>query len=106
LLHIVTKRIVEHAKANQFGIAMEKLKGIRKLCRKGNGQGKSYTGRMNSLTFREVQRQVEYKAAWVGLPIAWGQPKRHVSNMPELWLLACRTRGAEVDVPFMQKDRG
>ena len=51
----VTKKIVEHAQANQFGNVMEKLKGIRKLYRKGNGQGKSYRGRMNSWMFREFQ---------------------------------------------------
>ena len=38
-IHVVTKRIAEEARKNQFGIVMEKLKGIRRLYRKGNGQG-------------------------------------------------------------------
>jgi len=36
-VHCITKRIVEHAKANNQAIIMENLKGIRRLYRKGNG---------------------------------------------------------------------
>ena len=43
-LHRVTKRIVEHAKKNDYAIVMERLKGIRKLYRRGNGQGTSFRG--------------------------------------------------------------
>ncbi|MDV3276890.1 MAG: transposase [Nitrososphaerales archaeon] len=74
-LHRVSKAIVEHARNNRLGIRMEKLKGIRKLYRKGNGQGTSYRGRMNSWTFHEVQRQVEYKAAWLGVPVSYVNPR-------------------------------
>jgi putative transposase len=59
---------------------MERLKGIRKLYRRGNGQGRSFRGRMNSWTFREVQRQIDYKARWEGIPVhyvsAWGTSRR------------------------------
>ncbi len=61
-LHTVSKKIVQQAKEKHLRIVMENLKGIRKLYRKGNGQGASYGGRINSWTFREVQRQIEYKA--------------------------------------------
>ncbi len=74
-LHRVTKRIVEHAKANGQAIIMEKLKGIRKLYRRGNGQGSSFRGRMNSWSFRKVQRQVEYKARWEGIPVHYVNPR-------------------------------
>src|SRR5438445_10630379 len=47
-LHRVSKAIVARAKERRFGIVMEKLKGIRKLYRRGNGQGPSFRGRMNS----------------------------------------------------------
>ena len=47
-LHRVSKAIVSQAKEKKFGIVMEKLKGIRKLYRRGNGQGPSFRGRMNS----------------------------------------------------------
>jgi transposase len=59
---------------------MENLKGIRKLYRKGNGQGTEFRGRMNSWSYYELQRQVEYKANWEGIPVfyvdAWGTSKR------------------------------
>jgi putative transposase len=69
VLHRISKRIVQQAKEKHLGIVMERLKGIRRLYRKGNGKGRSYRGRMNSWTFHEVQRQIEYKARWEGIPI-------------------------------------
>src|SRR5207244_4282131 len=42
-------------------------RGIRSLYRRGNGQGRKHRGRMNSWSFGEAQRQIEYKARWVGL---------------------------------------
>ena len=74
-LHRVTKKIVEHAKANRLCIVMENLNGIRKRYRRGNGQGRPYRGRMNSWTFREFQRQIEYKARWAGLPVTYVNPR-------------------------------
>src|SRR5207249_767312 len=42
---------------------------IRSLYRRSNGQGRKYRGRMNSWSFGEAQRQIEYKARWAGLPV-------------------------------------
>src|SRR5438477_11451232 len=50
-------------------IVLENIQGIRSLYRKGNGQGRRYRGRMNSWSFGEAQRQIEYKARSVGLPV-------------------------------------
>jgi len=69
IFHNASKHIVEDAKARGFGIVMEDLKGIRKLYRKGNWQGRYFRGRMNSWSFYELQRQIEYKARWEGLPV-------------------------------------
>ena len=59
---------------------MEDLKGMRKLYRKGNGQGRNYRHRLNSWSYYELQRQVEYKARWEGIPVyyvaAWGTSSR------------------------------
>ena len=82
-LHRVTKRIVEHAKANGHAIVMENLKGIRKLYRRGNGQGPSFRGRMNSWTFREIQRQIEYKARWEGIPVHYVNPRGTSRKCPK-----------------------
>ncbi len=85
LLNLVSKTIVENAKANKQAIVFENIKGIRKLYRTGNGQGRSFRGRMNSLPFHEVKRQVEYKAAWEGVPV--------------ITLTKGETRGTTMDCP-------
>jgi len=74
ILHHASKQIVQQAKERRFGIVMENLTGIRKLYRKGNGQGHFYRGRMNSWSFAELQRQIEYKARWEGLPVVYVRP--------------------------------
>ena len=85
ILNLVSKRIVADAKRNGQAIAFEDISGIRKLYRKGNGQGRDFRGRMNSWPFHELKRQVEYKAAWEGVPI--------------ITLSAKETRGTTMDCP-------
>ena len=74
-IHRVTSQIVGYANEHKLGIRMEKLKGIRKLYRKANGQGRSLRGRMNSWVFGEVQRQVGYKSRWAGVPVTYVNPR-------------------------------
>ena len=74
ILHHASKQIVMHAKEKKFGVVMENLTGIRKLYRKGNGQGRMYRGRMNSWSYAELQRQIEYKARWEGIPVIYVNP--------------------------------
>jgi putative transposase len=50
-------------------IIFEKLTNIRKSWRKGNGKGRKMRGRLNRWCFRELQRQIDYKAKWKGLPV-------------------------------------
>ncbi len=69
LLHSVTKQIVTQASTRREAIVLENIEGIRRLYRKGNGQGRGYRRRMNGWSFGEAQRQIEYKARWVGLPV-------------------------------------
>ena len=75
-LHLVSKQIVSEAKASNQSIVMEDLKGIRKLYRKGNGQGANYRSRLNSWSFYELQRQIEYKAMWEGVPVVYVNPQK------------------------------
>jgi putative transposase len=56
---------------NSSAIAMERLTGMRKLYRRGNGQGKSYRARMNPWSYAELQRQIEYKARWEGIKVIY-----------------------------------
>jgi putative transposase len=74
-IHKVTKEIVGYAEENHLGIKMEKLTGISKLYRKGNGQGMAYRGRMNTWVFGETQKQTDYKAAWLGVPVYLVNPR-------------------------------
>jgi putative transposase len=74
ILHNASKQIVLDAKRREFGIVMEKLTGIRKLYRRGNWQGRSYRGMMNSWSYYELQRQIEYKATWEGIPVIYVNP--------------------------------
>jgi putative transposase len=69
LLHNATKTIVALAVQQKTAIVLENIENIRSLYRKGNGQSRKYRGRMNSWSFGEAQRQIEYKARWVGLPV-------------------------------------
>jgi putative transposase len=103
LLHLASKDIVRQAKANRFGIAMENLTGIRKLYRRGNGQGRNYRFRLNSWSYAELQRQVEYKAKWEGIRVVYVPSQKtsstcaacgsHVTECTErgVWCPKCRT---------------
>ena len=74
-IHKITARIVKQAKKSNAGIALENINGIRKLYRKGNGQGTNYRSRLNSWAFGEFQRQIEYKAKSEGLTIIKINPR-------------------------------
>lgn len=74
IIHNVSKKIVNHAKQNKMAIAMEDIKGIRKLYRKGNYRGRNYRSKMNSWSYYELQRQIGYKAAWEGIPVVYVTP--------------------------------
>jgi putative transposase len=69
LLHRVSKQVVDSALRNKQGIVFEDIREIRRLYRKGNWQGRGYRARMNNWPFHEIKRQIEYKAAWAGVPV-------------------------------------
>lgn len=69
LLHCVTKQVVAEAARRREAIVLENIRGIRRLYRKGNWQGRGIRARMNGWSFGEAQRQIEYKARWIGLPV-------------------------------------
>lgn len=75
-IHKISKQIVDAAVSSKSMIILEDLKGIRKLYRKGNGQGNKYRMKLNGWQFYELQRQIEYKAKWQGLPVNKIDPKR------------------------------
>jgi len=85
LIHQVSKAIVKEAKASNCAVAFENITGIRRLYKRGNGQSRSLRARMNSWPFGELKRQVEYKAAWEGVPV--------------ITLTRSETRGTTMDCP-------
>ena len=75
ILHKISKEIVEKAKVQNYGIVMEKLTGIRKLYHRGNGQGRDYRAKLNSWSYAELQKQIEYKAKWEGIKVIYVSAK-------------------------------
>lgn len=71
MLHRVSKHIVQQAKENKEAIVFENISYIRRLYQKGNGQGNTYRGMMNSWSFSKIKHQVEYKARWLGIPSSY-----------------------------------
>ena len=102
-VHCITKRIVEHAKANNQAIIMENLKGIRRLYRKGNGQGRSFRGRMNSWMFREDQRQIDYKARWERIPVYYVNPRGTSRKCPDCGSSLLELEGRRLWCPKCKK---
>jgi putative transposase len=69
LLHHVSKQVVAKAQQEKTAIAFERLTYIRRLYQKGNHQGRNYRSKLNGWSFAEIKRQIEYKAAWKGVPV-------------------------------------
>ena len=85
LLNLISKDVVKNAKARKLAIVFEDISSIRRLYKRGNGQGKSFRGKMNSWPFAEIKKQIEYKAAWEGVPV--------------ITLTKGETRGTTMDCP-------
>lgn len=66
-LHVITKRIVERAKGSGSAIVLERLTYLRRKHARGNGKSRRLRARLNRWCFREIQRQIEYKARWEGI---------------------------------------
>jgi putative transposase len=73
---------VEYSKRQKAMIVFEDLKGIRKLYRKGNGQGKKFRRKLNSLSNYEIERQTTYKADWEGVPVCFENPRGTSQRCP------------------------
>ncbi|MFY9301452.1 MAG: transposase [Candidatus Nitrosotenuis sp.] len=77
ILNNISKKLVSQKKQ----LILEDLKGIRKLYRKGNGQGSKYRSRLNGWPFYEFRRQLEYKSKWHnGIPVIKIKPNKTSSR--------------------------
>lgn len=63
MLRRVSKHLVQQAVENKEAIVFEDITNIRRLYQRGNGQHRAYRRMMNSWSFAEIKRQIEYKAA-------------------------------------------
>jgi putative transposase len=71
-LHQESKKMASAGKQ----IFMENLKGIRKLYRRGNGQGTRFRFRLNSWTRFKLQKMCDYKSQWYNsFPVIYVNPK-------------------------------
>lgn len=98
-IHPISKSIVKHAKENNLTINMEKLTGIRKLYRRGNGQGKAFRSRMNAWVFGEFQRQIDYKNQWEGSEVSYINPKGTSRNCPNCGSRVARLKDRKLFCP-------
>jgi putative transposase len=64
--HTIAKKIVAKAVSENKGIAIEKLKGIRKSA---NNKGKKFRSRVGKWNFSELRQKIEYKAKRAGVPV-------------------------------------
>ncbi|MGB9002271.1 MAG: transposase [Nitrosotalea sp.] len=102
-LHQESKKLATTGKQ----IFMEDLKGINKLYRKGNGQGKRFRFRLNTWTRFKMQKMNDYKSQWHnGFPVNYVSPKGTSSKcsiceakvvLEENRMVTCSNCGLHVD---------
>jgi IS605 OrfB family transposase len=71
--HVISKRIVQKAKANRQAIAIEDLRHIRK--RTDSTVRKSQRAKHSSWSFRQLRSFLQYKAALAGVPLHTVDPR-------------------------------
>jgi putative transposase len=67
ILHAATNYVVDSAAKEGAALAVEDLTGIRRMYRRGNGQGSDYRFRLNSWPHWKAKKMLGYKAAWNGV---------------------------------------
>lgn len=89
ILHMVSKKIVDMARGEKFAIVMENLRNIRRAVNKKVPRKNKYNGkiqliskhskklkrRLNSWSFKKLQKFIEYKARWNGVPVEYVDAK-------------------------------
>ncbi len=76
-LHVVSKGLVEAAKVSRAAIVLEDL-----TLHSAGGRSRRMNRRLSSWPRREIHRQIEYKAALVGVPVLKIDPKYTSKTCP------------------------
>jgi len=83
--HKISKKIVELAKSNNFGIKLEKLQGIRK-----KSQGKEFNRTKSNWSFYQLEGFIEYKAKLSGVRVYHVNPAYTSKNCSRCGLIGSR----------------
>ncbi len=85
-LHKLSNKIVEIAKERQMGIILEDLNGIKERVMNNSKELKRKLSKWNA---RELQRMIEYKAKWHGIPVIYVNPRNSSRACPACggWLI-------------------
>jgi putative transposase len=67
MLHAAINFVVDMAARGEAAFALEDLTNVRKMYRRGNGQGRDYRFRLNSWPYSKAYHMLEYKSAWKGV---------------------------------------
>ena len=86
-IHAITNSIVADADRQDAAIVLEDIRDIKyKLYRKGDGKGKRTRGRVNGVAWAgEIERQIDYKASWEGIPVIVLSKKETVGTSSKHW---------------------
>jgi putative transposase len=103
ILHNASASIVREAKEKRLGVVMEDIRGISKLYRRGNWQSKDYRARLNGWSYAELQRQIEYKARWEGIPVFYVNASKTSSTCAICSCTIAKCSGRKVYCPQCNK---
>jgi len=78
-LHKLSNKIVEIAMRKRVGIILEDLNGIKERVLNGSKELKRKLSKWNA---RELQRMIEYKAKWHGIPVIYVNPRNSSRACP------------------------
>ncbi|NJE06982.1 transposase [Thermococcus sp. M39] len=100
-LHKLANKIVEIAREKQVGIILEDLNGIKERVLKGS---KSSNRKLSKWNARELQRLIEYKAKWLGVPVVYVNPKNSSKTCPVCggWLIPQEGRLMKCSCGFVE----
>ncbi|MFA4645820.1 transposase [Pyrococcus kukulkanii] len=84
-LHKLANKIVWISYRNRMGIILEDLRGIKE----GLKGSKEFNRKISKWNARELQRLIEYKAKWLGVPVVYVNPRNSSRVCPACggWLI-------------------
>jgi len=78
-LHKLANKIVEIAREKQMGIILEDLNGIKERVL---NKSRNLNRKLSKWNARELQRLIEYKAKWFGVPVVYVDPRNSSRTCP------------------------